>query len=104
MQKKREFGILLEKAVIGLLFEVEGDILVKYRGRQKEVIIPDGIREIGRDAFSYNRYIRRVVIPEGVRVIAGSAFITSSVPPRTKVTVKSPELTFKGPVDSNVWE
>lgn len=74
MQKKREFGILLEKAVIGLLFEVEGDILVKYRGRQKEVIIPDGIREIGRDAFSYNRYIRRVVIPEGVRVIAGSAF------------------------------
>ena len=37
-------------------------------------------------------------------VIAGSAFITSSVPPRTKVTVKSPELTFKGPVDSNVWE
>lgn len=57
-----------------MLFEIEGDILVKYRGRQKEVIIPDGIREIGRDAFSYNRYIRSVVIPEGVRVIAGGTF------------------------------
>ena len=37
-------------------------------------------------------------------VIAGSAFITSSIPPRTKVTVKSPELTFKGPSTSDVWE
>lgn len=37
-------------------------------------------------------------------VIAGGAFITSSVAPRTKVTVKSPELTFKGPSVSDVWE
>lgn len=37
-------------------------------------------------------------------VIAGSAFITSSVPPQTKVTVKSPELTLKGPSNSDVWE
>ena len=29
-------------------------------------------------------------------VIAGGSFITNSVPPRTKVIVKSPELTFKG--------
>ena len=37
-------------------------------------------------------------------VIAGSAFITSSIPARTKVTVKSPELTFKGPSSADVWE
>lgn len=38
-------------------------------------------------------------------VIAGGAFITSSVPPRTKVTVKNPELTFKGQqLSSDVWE
>ena len=37
-------------------------------------------------------------------VIAGSAFITSSIPARTKVTVKSPELSFKGPSSSDVWE
>ena len=37
-------------------------------------------------------------------VIAGGAFITSSVPPRTKVTVKKPELNFKGPSQEDVWE
>ena len=38
-------------------------------------------------------------------VIAGGSFITSSVPPRTKVIVKSPELTFKGQSGENdVWE
>lgn len=37
-------------------------------------------------------------------VIAGSAFITSSVPPRTKVLVKSPELDFRGQSTSDVWE
>ena len=36
-------------------------------------------------------------------VIAGG-FITSSVPPRTKVTVKKPELNFKGPSQEDVWE
>ncbi len=30
-------------------------------------------------------------------VIGGNAFITSSVPPCTKVSVKTPELSFKGP-------
>lgn len=37
-------------------------------------------------------------------VIAGSAFITSSVPPKTKVLVKSPELDFRGQSISDVWE
>ena len=36
--------------------------------------------------------------------IAGGAFISSSVPPRTKVTVKKPELNFKGPSQEDVWE
>ena len=38
-------------------------------------------------------------------IIAGGAFITSSVPPKTKVTVKNPELTFKGQaVSKGGWE
>ena len=40
-------------------------------------------------------------------VIAGGAFITSSVPPRTKVSVKNPELIFKQPRDmtkKEIWE
>ena len=38
-------------------------------------------------------------------IIAGGAFITQSVPPRTKVVVKTPELTFKDQEQTNnVWE
>lgn len=38
-------------------------------------------------------------------IIAGGAFITTSVPPKTKVTVKNPELTFKGQQAADgVWE
>ncbi|MBQ3078684.1 MAG: serine acetyltransferase [Clostridia bacterium] len=36
-------------------------------------------------------------------VIGGNAFVTSSVPPRTRVSVKSPELTFRE-VNKNLWE
>lgn len=36
-------------------------------------------------------------------VIGGSAFVTSSVPPHTRVSVKSPELTFRE-VNKTIWE
>ncbi len=36
-------------------------------------------------------------------VIGGSAFITESVPADTKVSIKSPELTLKGPKQKDVW-
>ncbi len=36
-------------------------------------------------------------------VIGGSAFITSSIPPNTKVIVKSPEMTIKTP-EPSTWE
>ncbi len=36
-------------------------------------------------------------------VIGGSAFITSSIPPNTKVIVKSPEMTIKTP-EPRTWE
>ena len=36
-------------------------------------------------------------------VIGGNAFVTSSVPPRTRVSVKSPELTFRD-LKKNIWE
>jgi serine O-acetyltransferase len=37
-------------------------------------------------------------------IIGGSSFITESVPPDTRVSIKNPELTFKGPKEQeNVW-
>ncbi|MBQ7900919.1 MAG: serine acetyltransferase [Clostridia bacterium] len=39
-------------------------------------------------------------------IIGGNCFVTASVPPRTKVTLKEPELIFKGPKNTNPgnWE
>jgi len=39
-------------------------------------------------------------------IIGGNCFVTSSVPPRTKVSMKEPELIFKGPKTDaiNKWE
>ena len=36
-------------------------------------------------------------------VIGGNAFVTSSVPPHTRVSMKSPELTFRE-MNRTVWE
>lgn len=37
-------------------------------------------------------------------VIGGSSFITESIPANTKVSMKAPELTVKGPKTNEVWE
>ena len=36
-------------------------------------------------------------------MIGGSAFITESVPADTRVSIKSPELSLKGPKKEDVW-
>ena len=44
------------------------------------------------------------VIGNGV-IIGGSCFITKSVPDNTKVSMKNPEMLFKGPQNpSGKWE
>lgn len=55
-------------------FEVENGILIKYHGKAEEVEIPRGIREIGPQAFTEHRKLKRVIIPGSVRVIDWCAF------------------------------
>ena len=55
-------------------FIIENGILVKYTGTEKEVIIPDGITEIGDSAFYENVKVERITLPESVTVIGRSAF------------------------------
>lgn len=43
-----------------------GKTLVKYRGKQTHVVIPQGVREIGDKAFFRNTTLQSVVIPESV--------------------------------------
>ena len=45
-----------------------------YYGGENVVFVPEGVREIGDNAFSGNREIKKVVIPEGVTGIGFGAF------------------------------
>ena len=55
-------------------FVIENGILAKYTGTEKEVIIPDGITEIGDSAFYENVKVERITLPESVTAIGRSAF------------------------------
>lgn len=66
----------LEK--ISAEFEIEGDVLKKYIGKGGKVIIPDGIKTIGKDSFRDNGDITEVIIPNGVEQIEFGAFFNVS--------------------------
>ena len=40
----------------------------------KEVILPEGLLQIGRVAFRYCRYLEKLNLPEGLEIIKGNAF------------------------------
>ncbi len=55
-------------------FTVEKKTLKKYIGEDTEVVIPDGIEIIGRNAFKNCASITKVIIPQGARKIGEYAF------------------------------
>ena len=55
-------------------FQIENGVLVKYKGWQRDIVIPDTVTSIGASAFSGNKYIRSVYIPDTVKSIGESAF------------------------------
>ncbi|MBR4880752.1 MAG: leucine-rich repeat protein [Clostridia bacterium] len=55
-------------------FEICGGILTAYNGRDKEVIIPDTVTDIGMSAFSKCAFIESIVIPDTVVHIYSHAF------------------------------
>jgi len=55
-------------------FRIEKNILVKYTGDASHVVIPDGVRAIGAQAFAFNTVIESVKIPKGVLTIGERAF------------------------------
>ena len=54
-------------------FIIPGSALYKYRGKDKKVIIPDGVKSISFGAFEANEFIEEVVIPESVISVDGWA-------------------------------
>ena len=50
------------------------DTLTAYNGSAKNIILPDGIKVIGEDAFFGNKQITAVAVPVGVETIEDGAF------------------------------
>lgn len=55
-------------------FVINGDKLVKYNGHDKEVIIPDGIKELGSSCFWDNSSIEKVILPNSLKNLGGDTF------------------------------
>ncbi len=59
-------------------FIIENDILREYNGDEKNIIIPDGVKEIGNNVFGYNRNLTGVTVPSSVEKIGEGAFFGCS--------------------------
>ncbi len=59
-----------------MAFEIENNILRRYipENDETEVIIPDGVTEIGDYAFEYCKNLKSICIPKGVTKIGNGAF------------------------------
>lgn len=68
-------------------FKIEDGVLKKYVGKHGDIIIPDGITQIGYRAFRGNPWLKnitlpdgqpcpsRIIVPEGVTTISTEAFM-----------------------------
>ena len=55
-------------------FRINGSELIKYSGRDSVVEIPQGVEVIGEGAFKGNMYLEEVIIPDSVTRIMREAF------------------------------
>ena len=55
-------------------FVIENGVLIKYRGTQKNVVIPNSVTSIGNEAFSYCPNLQSISIPDSVTSIGSEAF------------------------------
>ena len=55
-------------------FVIEDGILKQYTGHGNEVVLPEGIVEIGEKCFKEKIFIQSISIPDGVKSIGDSAF------------------------------
>ena len=56
-------------------FQIKNGCLTKYKGGGGDVVLPEGIEEIGPDAFIQSTGLTGIYIPDGVAKIGVSAFL-----------------------------
>ncbi len=76
-------------------FEISGHVLIKYKGHDARVNLPDGIQKIATGAFDMCDSVESIVIPEGVTEIEANAFeycsnLTSVSFPRSVLKIGYP--------------
>ena len=57
-------------------FFIENGRLIKYNGDGGAVTIPEGVTEIGDEAFKECRRLKEIIIPDSVAVIGSNAFLS----------------------------
>ena len=67
-------SVTTESYSIGTDFMIDGNVLEKYIGDSKTVVIPDKVTVIGRGAFDGCDFIEQVVLPQKLKKIKTSAF------------------------------
>lgn len=55
-------------------FEIDGDVLIRYTGNAKIIMVPEQVKTIGNQAFTYNKVMEKVILPNGLLTIEKSAF------------------------------
>lgn len=55
-------------------FQTQGSTLVKYRGTEERVTIPDTVEVVGESAFENNQKVQFVVIPKSVKRLDAYVF------------------------------
>lgn len=55
-------------------FKIKKGVLIKYLGNSEDVVIPEGVTEIGNKAFHSCFYLESIEIPNGVTTIGNEAF------------------------------
>lgn len=70
--------INLRKAVKGNYsdpdFDIEENRIMHYRGKNKVVVVPDGIEELESSSFWDNQFIEEVILPDSLTNMGGDTF------------------------------
>lgn len=66
--------VINSNADFGQDFQTNGTVLVKYSGTDSSVLVPDGITEIGNEAFKGNPLVSEIILPESIKKIGNSSF------------------------------
>ena len=57
-----------------MAFIIENDVLIKYKGADEEVSLPEGITSIGDEAFRGCKSLTSIILPDGITSIGDSVF------------------------------